>query len=231
MKLTISALCFFWMINLSFSQINKRVLQPGDIFRLQTESDANISPDGKWVVMRTSSTAGGHGDILARRLGDSVAIPLVATKDVEERHPALSPDGKWLAYRSLETGKEEVYVRPFPNVNDGKWLVSLDGGGDPVWSHSGRELFYINTADELWSATIATEPAFSVRERKKLFTLPAGVRASASSARFDVAPGDQRFLMIQTIADGGAAGRHKVVLVTNLLEELKRKAGEKKPGS
>jgi serine/threonine-protein kinase len=184
-----------------------------------------ISPDGNWVVMRTSSALAGHGDILARRVGDSVAIPLVATP-VDERHPAISPDGKWLAYRSEETGKGEVYVRPFPNVNDGKWLVSLDGGSDPVWSHSGHELFYINSARELLSASVITQPAFSVRERKKLFTLPAGVRPSASSSRFDVAPGDQRFLMMQDVAD--ASGHEQLILVTNLLEELKRKTGTKK---
>lgn len=184
-----------------------------------------ISPDGKWVVMRTSSAAAGHGDILAQRIGDSVAIPLVATQ-VDERHPAISPDGKWLAYRSEETGKNEIYVRPFPNVNDGKWLVSLDGGGDPVWSHNGHELFYINNAGELLSATVATQPVFSVRERKKLFTLPAGVRPSASSARFDVAPGDQKFLMMQNVAD--ASTHEQLVLVTNLLEELKRKGTAKK---
>ena len=51
------------------------------------------SHDGQWVIMRTSSAAVGRGDILARRLGDSVSIPLVATKDVAERHPAPSPDG------------------------------------------------------------------------------------------------------------------------------------------
>ena len=214
-----------------FGLVTKRADGIGASARLavldRNVAEGFVSPDGQWVIMRTSSTTAGRGDILARRIGDSVAIPLVAT-DVEERHPALSPDDKWLAYKSSETGKGEVYVRPFPNVNDGKWLVSLDGGGDPVWSHSGHELFYVSSADELWSATVATQPTFSVRERKRLFALPVGVRPSASAARFDVAPGDQRFLMIQTIADAAGAGRLKVVLVTNFLEELKRKAVEKK---
>jgi serine/threonine-protein kinase len=188
-----------------------------------------VSADGQWVIMRTTSTAAGRGDIFARRLGDSVTIPLVVTKGIEERHAALSPDGKWLAYRSLESGKAEVYVRPFPNVNDGKWLVSLDGGGDPVWSHSGHELFYITSTDQLWSASIASSPTFSVRERRKLFDLPSGVRATVASSRFDVAPDDQRFLMIQSLeAAAGASSRTKVVLLTNLMAELQSKAGVKK---
>jgi serine/threonine-protein kinase len=192
-------------------------------------ADGFVSPNGQWVILRTSSAAAGQGDILGRRIGDSVVVPLVATKDVAEREPALSPDGKWLAYISNETGHYEVYVRPFPNVNDGKWLVSLDGGSDPVWSHSGRELFYITSAEELTAATIATQPAFSVRERTKLFGLPADVRRSASAARFNVAPGDQRFLMIQNAADAsGRTGHARLVLVTNVLEELKQKTGAKK---
>ncbi len=212
-----------------FGLVTKRADGIGTTDRL-AELDRNIaeglvSPDGNWVIMRTSSAAAGHGDILARRIGDSVAIPIVATQ-VDERHPAISPDGKWLAYRSEETGKAEVYVRPFPNVNDGKWLVSLDGGSDPVWAHSGHELFYLNSARELLSASVTTQPVFSVRERKKLFMFPASVRPSSSSSRFDVAPGDQRFLMMQNVAD--ASGHEQLILVTNLLEELKRKAGAKK---
>jgi len=79
------------------------------------------------------------------------------------------------------------------------------------------------------AATIAVQPAFAVRERTKLFTLPADIRASASAARYSVAPGDQRFLMIQTAADtSGRAGRDRLIFVTNLLEELKRKASVKR---
>ena len=191
-------------------------------------ADGFVSPDGKWVILRTSSGTPGLGDILARRIGDSVAVPLVAAKDVTERAPALSPDGRWLAYASNETGRAEVYVRPFPNVNDGKWLVSLAGGNDPVWSHSGRELFYITSANEFTAATITTEPVFAVRERTKLFVVLANVRGSASAARFNVAPGDQRFLMIQNAADtSGRAGRGRLIFVTNLLEELKKKGSVK----
>ena len=192
-------------------------------------ADGFVSPDGKWVIMRTSSATPGTGDILAKRIGDTVTVPLVTAKDVTERAPALSPDGKWLAYASNETGHAEVYVRPFPNVNDGKWLVSLAGGNDPVWSHSGRELFYITSANELTAATIAVQPGFSVRERTKLFTLPADIRGSASASRFSVAPGDQRFLMIQSLADVSArAGHDQLVLVTNVLKELKGRTGRKR---
>ena len=53
----------------------------------------------------------------------------------------LSPDGHWIAYASNETGRLEIYVQPFPSL-EGKWQISTDGGGHPVWARNGQELFY-----------------------------------------------------------------------------------------
>ena len=187
-----------------------------------------ISPDGKWVIYRTSSSESGAGDILAKRIGDSLATPLLSTP-ADERHPALSPNGRWLAYRSDETGKNEVYVRPFPNVGDGKWAVSTAGGSDPVWAHSGRELFYINDANALVAATVVTQPTFSARAQRVLFTLPVGTRPNASSQRYDVTRDDQRFVMIRPVeSEFGQEQRARLILVTNFFEELKAKVGVKK---
>ena len=59
----------------------------------------------------------------------------------QEREPMFSPDGRWLAYVSNESGRDEVYVRPFPGPG-GKWLISTGGGSIPTWSRTKRELFY-----------------------------------------------------------------------------------------
>ena len=209
-----------------FSLVDKRADGNGATERLVL-ADRNIahgfvSPDGKWAIYRTSSFAAGHGDILARRIGDSVSIPLLATP-ADERNPALSPDSKWLAYISNESGKWQVYVRPFPNVSEGTWAVSNDVGLSPIWSRSGRELFYVNGASQLVAAAVVSQPSFSTRTQKVLFTLPQGVRTLPSSQLFDVAPGDQRFLMIRT--DATRDRRDRLILVTNFIEELKSKVG------
>lgn len=178
-------------------------------------------PNGQWQLVRLSVA---QGDIMARRAGDTVLTPLIATA-ADERHPSLSPDGRWIAYRSNESGTAEVFVRPFPNVSDGKWLVSLDGGSSPVWSRSGTELFYIRGGRELWAATVVTQPTFIVRGRKKLFDLPDGARPSPSSVMFDVAPGDQRFLMIRTIIEGHQPDpKTNMVLVTDILQAATQRA-------
>src|SRR5262249_58238080 len=60
-----------------------------------------------------------------------------------EDNAEISPDGHWLAYQSNESGVPQVYVRPFPNVDDGKWQVSTTGGAKPAWARNGRELYYV----------------------------------------------------------------------------------------
>jgi len=62
--------------------------------------------------------------------------------DWNEFGAALSPDGRWLAYGSNETGRREVYVRPFPDVDAGRWHISTDDGEWPLWNPAGDELFY-----------------------------------------------------------------------------------------
>jgi len=68
--------------------------------------------------------------------------PLIRT-NFQERTAEISLDGRWLAYESDESGRLEVYVRPFPEVNDGRWQVSTTGGRMPLWARNGRELFYL----------------------------------------------------------------------------------------
>jgi hypothetical protein len=79
-------------------------------------------------------------DIVLWRSGATTL--LVASAEFEEIMPVLSPDGRWLAYVSNESGRNQVFVRPFPRVDDARWQVSRDGGKNPIWAHSGRELFF-----------------------------------------------------------------------------------------
>ena len=108
-------------------------------------------------------------DILALRPGqDTEPVPLLVT-EFAERQPSLSPDGRWLAYVSNETGSFEIYVVPFPNAGDVKWAVSTSGGEEPVWSHSGRELFYRNGLGEMVAVPVETEPTFAPGQPEVLF--------------------------------------------------------------
>jgi dipeptidyl aminopeptidase/acylaminoacyl peptidase len=176
---------------------------------------ARGSADGPWLVYRTGFIA---GDIFGIRPGrDSVPAALLATRP-GERNPSLSPDGRWLAYTSDETGRDEVYVVPFPDVAGGKWAVSAAGGIEPVWSRNGRELFYRNLRREMVAVPIETQQTFTVGPAEVLFSA-SNLKTNVIHPQYYVSPDGRRFLMIRHIS-GDAVGR--LILVQNFLEQLKK---------
>jgi eukaryotic-like serine/threonine-protein kinase len=177
------------------------------------------SPDGKWMIGRRALGETGNGDIVAQHEGDTAVVPLVATP-AREGFPALSPDGKWLAYASDESGTFEVYVRPFPDVSSARWQVSTSGGTAPLWSHTGKELFFRNTKGDLIAAQVRTAPSFSVDSQKSLFPLT-GINIAASTQGYAVANDDKQFLMMRETA-AGAAG--ELIVSEHWFEELKARA-------
>ena len=110
-----------------------------------------------------------------------------------ESNAALSPDGRWVAYQANPSGRPEIYVRPFPDVNQGQWQISADGGTQPLWSRDGRELFYRN-GDGLMVVPIGGDPRTAGRPHQ-LFT---GDYDQGDGRRaYDAAPDGARFLMIK----------------------------------
>jgi eukaryotic-like serine/threonine-protein kinase len=90
---------------------------------------------------------------------DSSPVSVVASPSFRERTPALSAEGKWLAYTSDETGRFEVFVRPFPDVGSGKWQVSTAGGASPEWSQRGDELYFLDGANDMQAVTMCHRTA------------------------------------------------------------------------
>jgi eukaryotic-like serine/threonine-protein kinase len=139
-----------------------------------------------------------------------------------EGAPVFSPDGRWLAYVSNESGRTEIYVRPFPGPGEAL-TISTDGGNEPVWSATGRELFY-RSGDAMMAVGITTSPAFAVGKPRPLFEKP-----FESSFTFwpdyDVTPDGQRFVMVKRIDQDEAPAQINVML--NWLDELKRRVPTK----
>ncbi|MDA2914999.1 hypothetical protein MYX77_13790, partial [Acidobacteriia bacterium AH_259_A11_L15] len=92
------------------------------------------------VFYEANSETSGDINVLSME-GEPISKPLLQTQ-FAEGGAAISPDGRWVAYHSNETGRREVYVRPFPNVEEGKWQISSDGGRGTIWGPQGQELFY-----------------------------------------------------------------------------------------
>jgi Tol biopolymer transport system component len=176
--------------------------------------DASWSPDGQWIAIVEAPS-----HIALVRRGDSTARVLSKGARFAEDGPTFSPDSRWLAYASTESGQSEVYVRPFPDVNAGKWQVSIGGGGAPRWSHSGHELFYRTKGSRLMSAAVRTSPEFGVIRRDSL--TPAATQAVGLNADpFVVSTNDQQFLVIRSRDQGQG-----LVLVEHWFDDLVHKSG------
>ena len=142
----------------------------------------------------------------------------------QERAGRYSPDGKWLAYVSNDAGRDEVYVRPASGGGERR-TVSTEGGSEPVWAWSGRELFYRN-GDRMMVATVQTSPALTIGRAQELFTTTyERDRGSGyANANYDITRDGTRFVMIQP----PAASSH-VVVALNWFEELRaRTSGGKR---
>ena len=127
---------------------------------------------------------------------------------------------------SDESGQFQIYVCPFPDVNEGNWQVSTDGGDWPLWAPDGRELFY-RSGDKYMGVSIKTEPTFSVEIPKVLFQGTYVIPASSVFSNWDISPDGKRFLMIKPPAAAGSestlAGLRKINIVLNWFEELKER--------
>jgi serine/threonine-protein kinase len=133
----------------------------------------------------------------------------------------ISPDGRYLAYQSDESGRMEVHVRPFPQVDSDRWQISTGGGTRPAWARSGRELFYLDESGALIVVPVRTSgTTFIGGHPAKVFDT---AYVEPNPARhYDVSPDGQQFLMVKDRAtrDPNATPANMVV-VEHWLEELK----------
>ena len=179
----------------------------------------SFSPDGNWLVV---SNGRSPQDIhLVALRGDRDVEPLLANPAFSESNPEVSPDGRWLSYDSNESGQLEVYVRPFPDVGEGRTQVSIGGGRHPLWSRDGLELFYWREPGTVMAVPVRTDGTFSAGRPSAVvqgdYLMPFNVR------QYDVSADGQRFvLMKRATARAGGTDRPRVIVVHNWTEELQR---------
>jgi serine/threonine-protein kinase len=198
-----------------------------------TESSLNqqafsISPDGSRVIFREGLPP---YDLNVLRLGNKRTTEALIRTPFNEMNAEVSPDGRWLAYESNESGQQEIYVRPFPNVAGGRWQVSTEGGSRPLWARNGQELFYLAVAGDdavLMSVRVQSETAWTATTPTRVFAGrflfdEGGPGQLAQGRTYDVAPDGRRFLMIKEGSDDTSGPANTIVVVQNWLEELKRR--------
>jgi eukaryotic-like serine/threonine-protein kinase len=175
-----------------------------------------FEPQGRNIVFSGRASPQSKEEIWRMSVEHGATPSQVLASAFDNGAPSLSPDGRWLAYQANESGRNQVYVRPYPGPG-GRWQVSLDGGTEPIWSHRGGEIFYRN-GDTMMVAAVRTQPGFEVTGRSKLFT----GQYSAAGFRdhnYSVTPDGNTFAMLQAVVGAQQA----LVVTLNWFDQLRRK--------
>jgi serine/threonine-protein kinase len=131
----------------------------------------------------------------------------------------FSPDGRWLAYWSNETGRDEVYVRPFPGPG-GKWQISNGGETYPSWSRTKHELFYGSANGQLMVAAFTVEGDSFGTEKPRLWS-DGHFITRGPNRMFDLHPDGERFALVPPEPIQGS-GHYRTTFVFNFFDELRR---------
>jgi serine/threonine-protein kinase len=210
----------------------------GDVQRLSesklAQSPGTFHPNGKFLAYGEVNSQG-DGDILILPIeGDETSGFKPGTPTVflrtpfNEGSPMFSPDGRWIAYISNESGRNEIYVRPFPGPG-GKWQISAEGGDDPTWSRVRPELLFANgNTLQLWVSSYATAGESFRADKPRLWSAATfAERPRAPSRDLDLHPDGQRFAVAAAVRPDSIVKVDHVVLVQNFFDELRRVAPQK----
>jgi serine/threonine protein kinase/Tol biopolymer transport system component len=201
----------------------------GEEERLTTSENiqgpGSFSHDRKWLAFYEIAPTTGYDIWVLPVDGDHKPQPFLNTP-FNEGVPRFSPDGPFLAYSSDKSGRREIYVRPF-QVPGQEWLISTDGGNEPVWSRDGQRLFYVN-GDKMMAVDITTRPAFRPGPPRLLYQgrFLSGWDLNATSG-YDVSLDGRRFLRVQA-AEPEQPHRH-INVVINWFRELNERVTAGKP--
>ena len=175
-----------------------------------------VSPDERTIAIATAFRAGGY-NIMVQAVSDTVPAPFIAG-DANEVTPRFSPDGKWMVYASDESGRYEIYAKPFPGPG-ARVQVSDNGGAEPMWSQDGVRLFY-RSGRAMIAADLSRgvrDGALSVTKREQLFSGDYLGGSSILTAMYDVAPDGRHFVMARPVSGADA----RIVVWAGWLGELK----------
>lgn len=153
---------------------------------------------------------------------DSLRPAPLVTTPFQDRAPVFSPDGRWIAYVSNKSGRDEIYVLPYPGPGPER-TASTAGGREPVWSRDGTELFY-RTEDQLMVVDVELGDRFHASQPRPLFrdVYERDAAGRCGVPNYDVTPDGERFLMVRRDETTQGAA---VVVVLNWTEELRRRLG------
>jgi Tol biopolymer transport system component len=161
--------------------------------RLSGVYASDVSPDGKHILMHLTTSTSGY-DIATYEIASRTMTPFLASR-FNEVQPRVSPNGRWLAYSSDESGRFQVYVRPFPR-GEGQWPISAGGGMQPEWRRDGKELYFISGDGSMMAIDVDTAaPTFAAEAPRPLFPVDVPEAIAPYPNDYAVTADGQRFLV------------------------------------
>ena len=162
----------------------------------------SMSPDGRHLAFWTTrDETGGRPEIWTLNLDlrdpehpKAEATQSFLSKPGGAQDAAFSPDGKWIAYTGRESGSHspDIFVRPYPGTEStGQWQISSAGGGFPLWSPKGGQMYYLSNVGEIMVVDYRTGPGAFVASKPR----PTGIRTAilATAIPYDASPDGKRF--------------------------------------
>jgi serine/threonine protein kinase/Tol biopolymer transport system component len=181
----------------------------------------SVSPDGRYIAyMRVDPKSNTGLDIWALPMfpdksGEQKPFPVVAT-NFADITPSFSPDGKWLAYANNETGRQEVYIQPFP-TGAGRWQLSTAGGSRPNWRKDGKELFFFSNDQQMMAVDVSQKGAsLQLGTPHALFK---ATTVTGSSGPYSVSGDGKKFVMNTVLPQSIT---EPLTLITNWPADLKQ---------
>jgi Tol biopolymer transport system component len=197
-----------------------------EIEKTQPGAPNTVSPDGKNLIFDTMGAAVRH--LWTVPLTGDHSPKLLIGAAAQESQASFSPDGHWIVYTSLETGRAEIFVQPFPPVSGVKYQITTTGGFSPLWSPDGRQIFYVNptltsAGPSLVSVDVRIQPTFAFANPTELPSVPTG-RRGINVRPYDITPDGKQFLIVTSLSDSSEKPPQPQFRITlNWFEELKQR--------
>ena len=199
----------------------------------------SFSPDGKRLAFAESAMDTGFDlwtlplDVSDPEHPKPGEAEMFLRTPFNELEPAFSPDGRWIAYTSDQSGRFEMYVRPFPSgvpSSSGKWQISTAGGRYPIWSRDGRELFYETPDNRIMAVSYtATGDSFDADKPRPWSNTQIMDLFGTTVWNLDLSPNGKRFAVIpKPDATAEQKGSVHVTVLLNFFDELRRRVPTRK---
>jgi serine/threonine-protein kinase len=187
----------------------------------------SFSPDGRHLAFHEQNAGTGFDILIAAFDTSDSDHPKLGKPEpflntaFTETHPAFSPDGRWIAYSSSESGRQEVYVRPFPGPG-GKWPISNGGGTTAMWAPNRRELYFKRPDGRIMVTEYSTAAdSFKAGTPRMWSDFQTGNTPFGADVSMD--PDGKHFAVFPRRTVAPASGSVHVAFVLNFFEGLQRK--------